>query len=69
MKFHLSRVRLNTQGYTPEGYYYGIGLPLWTWRTDPDTNGYSDSDTFRARDRAAAKALVRAAFPTARFYR
>ena len=64
-KITLRRVRLDSGGYDPQGAYYGIGKPLY-WAADD--SGEFDS-TFRAADRAAAKAKVRQAYPHARFYR
>jgi hypothetical protein len=63
-KWTLQRVRLDRGGYDPGGAYWGIGQPLY-WANDGADDAY-----FRARDRAAAKAYVRANFdPDARFYR
>jgi hypothetical protein len=65
MKFALSRVRLNSQGYDSYGSYWGHGAPLWRVECDA-------CDVFRhirACDRDAAKALVRKLYPDATFYR
>jgi hypothetical protein len=71
-KFYLTRVYVNAGGYTSTGYYYGIGKPLYSF-TSADG---SDGATFRAANRDAAKARVRARIidggfghPTAEFYR
>lgn len=51
MKYNLSRVRLNSGGYTSSGKYYGIGAPLYE-AYNPETG---ESLVFRAADRNAAK--------------
>lgn len=61
----LQRIRLNSQGYTSQGHYYGLDAPLF-WACSPD--GRADH-YFRARNRAAAKEHVRKHFDAAaRFY-
>lgn len=64
-KCSLQRVRLDSGGYDSGEAYWGLGDPLWWCGSD---DGSVDL-FFRARDRAAAKAEVRIAFPDARFYR
>ncbi len=73
-KVTLQRVRLNSGGYTSQGYYFGHGLPLFWYCTDEKhdafTDGYLDG-YFRAESREDAKAKVKA-FPLmseCRFYR
>jgi hypothetical protein len=61
----LRRVRLDCQGYDPNGTYFGIGAPLYWCANDECTIDY----VFRAADRAAAKARVLNDYPNARFYR
>jgi hypothetical protein len=59
-----SRVRLDSGGYDPIGYYYGIPNNLY--------EAYADGVEpfrFRAADRAAAKAYVNNLFPNARYFR
>ena len=63
-KIYLQRVPINSGGYDAGGAYWGLGAPLWEAQ-DQDGNGR----IFRARDRDAAKALIRDDFPGARFYR
>lgn len=63
-KISLRRVYLNSGGYDVHGAYYGTGTPLY-WAAD-DSGDYDV--TFRAADRATAKAIVRKTFPGARFY-
>jgi hypothetical protein len=60
----LVRIRINGGGYDPGGAYWGLGAPLW-YVEDQDGN----SQFFRARDRASAKATVAGRWPGARFYR
>lgn len=63
-RIHLQRVPINSGGYDRGGAYWGIGAPLW-FAQDQDGN----SRFFRARDRDAAKAAIRADFPDAAFFR
>jgi len=63
-KIYLRRIPINSGGYDTFGAYWGLGAPLWEAH-DQDGNGR----IFRARDRAAAKAAIRADFPDAVFYR
>ena len=65
-KFALYRIRLNGGGYTPEGYYFGRGAPLYYYQSDdtPEDNGY-----IRALTRESAKEQVRRYYPKATFYR
>jgi hypothetical protein len=64
-KISLQRVRINSGGYDSGGAYWGVGAPLWWAGSD----GGEYSEWFRARDRQAAKDIVRHAIPGARFYR
>jgi hypothetical protein len=60
-KVTLQRVRLNSQGYTDRGHYYGTGARLYYYFCEDDPWQLSSSDGYlRAPDRAAAKALIRA---------
>jgi hypothetical protein len=59
----LNRVRLDSEGYDPEGTYFGIGEPLYWAATD---DGELDM-TFRAADREAAETAVRLFYPSATF--
>jgi hypothetical protein len=63
-KVTLRRVRLDSGGYDDCGAYWGQGEPLYWAATD---DGRLDQ-TFRASDRADAKATVRETFPLATFY-
>lgn len=55
MKYTLRRVRLNSGGYTSEGYYFGIDLPLYWYCSDSQQyHGY-----VRAYDRYHAKNKIR----------
>jgi hypothetical protein len=53
-KMLLERVRLNREGYTSSGRYYGTGAPLYR-ATSSVTN---ESLEFRAADRTAAKSKL-----------
>lgn len=69
--FTLQRVRINSGGYDSGGSYWGLGAPLYWWSvtiTEGDTVD-DCSGFFRARDRNAAKAHIRASHPKARFFR
>jgi hypothetical protein len=61
---YLRRIRINSGGYDDGGAYWGTGTPLW-WVADQDGN----ANFFRASSRDAAKRLVLADWPEARFYR
>lgn len=63
-KTTLVRIKLNAQGYNGTGVYFGTGMPLY-WYAMPDGNGYIE-DYIRARDREAAKDVVRAKHPLRR---
>jgi hypothetical protein len=63
-KTTLIRIKLNEEGYTSTGVYYGVGEPLY-WYAMPDGKGYIE-DYIRARDRDAAKAQVVARHPMRR---
>jgi hypothetical protein len=64
-KFILYRVRINSGGYTDTGYYYGVGQPVYCFVSADGADGA----VFRAANRDAAKAKLRAIYPTAEFYR
>ncbi len=53
-KIELSQIRLNRQGYTSNGRYYGTGAPLYQAY---NTRNH-ESLEFRAKDRADAKKLI-----------
>jgi hypothetical protein len=64
-KVSLSRVRLDRGGYDSGRAYWGHGQPLfWACSEDCTIEWF-----FRAADRDAARAIVLAKYPTARFYR
>jgi hypothetical protein len=65
LKFTLRKVRLNAQGYTSRGEYYGSGQALYWYCSD---DGYHDNE-LRASSRDNAKAQIRALHKGARFYR
>ena len=60
----LQRIRINNQGYDPQGAYWGTGDPLYWCASDDGTLDW----TFRAASREAAKDKVRETYPDARFY-
>ena len=53
-KIELERKRLNRQGYTSSGQYYGTGAPLFS-AFNPETGQYLE---FRAADRTAAQTTL-----------
>jgi hypothetical protein len=60
-KVTLQRIRLNSGGYTKDGFYYGLGQPLWWYCADEVKHTLAEvSGYFRAVNRTAAKAYVRA---------
>jgi hypothetical protein len=63
-RMYLRRVRIDSGGYDQGGAYWGLGAPLYECQ-DQDGN----TRIFRARDRDAAKAAIRADFPAATFFR
>ena len=61
----LTRVRLNRQGYTSNGSYWGVGAPLFAYESeDGSAYGY-----LRAADRADAKRKLREMYPRAKISR
>lgn len=60
-RYYLRRVHLDSGGYDSGGAYWGHGAPLWHAAA---AEGGGES-FFRAKDRAAAKAAVRADFDAA----
>lgn len=53
-KIEINQLRLNRQGYTSNGRYYGVGDPLFQAY---NTRNH-ESIEFRAKDRAEAKKLI-----------
>jgi len=63
IKTDLRRVRLNRDGEDRQGSYWGYGEPLYYYAyLDPFSNT-EHSDHIRAKDRASAKAIIRAKWP------
>jgi hypothetical protein len=62
MRFYLRKLRINSQGYTPEGFYFGTGLPVYEFESD------GACDYVRAYDRDDAKDAIRRTYPGATFY-
>lgn len=75
-KFELRRVRLNRGGYDEYGRYFGIGQPLYRYAGKVEGMGEDGAPAvftisgkhIRAKDRADAKAQIRAQYRKARFY-
>jgi hypothetical protein len=75
IRYALSRVYLNSQGYDRDGRYYGAGAPLY-WYEAQDvgddtfpTYSRAYNGALRALSRAQAKAQIRAIVPNATFYK
>lgn len=71
-KVALQKVRLNSQGYDSMGAYWGVGQPLYYYfAEDGDEFEITRDGFFRAKDREAAKAYIRARplMSECRFYR
>lgn len=66
MRWTLQHVRLNMGGYDRGGAYWGQGARLY-WAAATGLDGNEVSFYFRAKDREAAKAHVRAKYPHAKF--
>jgi hypothetical protein len=58
MKVSMRKIRLNQGGYDRTGAYWGIGSPLYV-ASCTFADGQEVDYTFRARDRAHAKEIVR----------
>jgi hypothetical protein len=71
MRIYIERVRLDRQGYTKSGQYFGVGAPLFRYSgEDPDAyyeaKKYID-DYIRAASNKEARVKIMAMFPKARF--
>lgn len=64
VKMTLRHIRLNNGGYDGMGCYFGIGQPLYWCASDDGSVDYM----LRASNRNAAKCIVLAKYPNARFY-
>jgi hypothetical protein len=64
-KVTLRRVRIDSQGYDPEGAYFGINNPIYWAATDDGAFDW----VMNAATREEAKAQVRKVIPYARFSR
>jgi hypothetical protein len=58
-KVTLQRVRLNSQGYTSRGQYYGVGARLYWFCCDEPFYPEHREGFLRATSRTSAKAAVR----------
>ena len=63
-KFYLRQIRLDAQGYTAEGEYFGNGEPLYWYGRDGSRGNY-----VRASNREDAKAQILQFMPSAKFCR
>lgn len=68
MKVYLAKVRINRQGYTDAGRYFGVGAPLWEFWSLDDIS-HLGPRFVRAPNREAAKALAKERYPQGRFFR
>lgn len=66
IRLYLAREPLNRGGYTSRGEYFGTGAPLFRVDSADDATVHF---YIRARDRDAAKAIIRVGYPNARFGR
>ena len=69
MKFRLWKVRLNSQGYTDDGVYFGVGQPLYYYESESDSYDGKYYNFFRSFNREWAKERILKAHPDAKFYR
>jgi hypothetical protein len=67
VKVWLRQVRINRQGYSDRGDYYGVGQPLYLAQWDDGEEFHYDY--IRAANRADAKEKVRDKIEGATFYR
>lgn len=51
------RLKVNKDGYTKEGYYYGVGAPVFFWETPK-----GDWGTMRAKGMREAKRAIKEKF-------
>lgn len=65
MKFSLQRIKLNSDGYTSKGTYYGVGAPLY--RAKEVDSGDFDLE-FRASCRAEAREIIKKKYSSATFF-
>lgn len=68
-RMYLTRIPLDRGGYTKGKYprYYGVGAPLFSLEGEDGEPVPGFASEFRAADREAAIARIRAMHPTARF--
>jgi hypothetical protein len=69
MKFYLYRVKLDHQGYTSWGRYFGVGAPLYYYEPVKGSTCHGDHGYLRAHSREEAKNMVATAIPDATFYK
>jgi hypothetical protein len=65
LKFRVYKERINGQGYTRQGFYYGAGAPIY----HAESECGQVFGTWRTYSRDKVKAEVLRLFPNARFYR
>lgn len=66
-RVYVTRERLNSGGYTPQGVYFGIGLPLY-FVQDYDGDCLPFGEYIRAADRDHAVDIAGRMFPAAKIY-
>jgi hypothetical protein len=59
-KIHLSRIRVNRQGYTSDGHYFGVGAQIFTYEILNADGVWVDRPAFRAKNRVEALRTLRA---------
>lgn len=69
MKFYLYRVKLDYQGYTSWGQYFGVGAPLYYFESIEGSTCHGDHGYLRASSLEEAKNMVATAIPDATFYK
>ena len=67
-KTYLAKVRLNSQGYTDSGEYFGAGPPTLYCYQLPESEGDGYRHYIRATSRKEAKSIVLQRHPAAKFY-
>lgn len=75
--FSVTRERLNANGYTSAGRYFGVGAPLYRWSAEvlyTPRDGRKPYTEYtegwqRAASREEVKAYLRRLYPGARFHR
>lgn len=68
MKMYLHRIRIDSQGYDRNGYYFGTGASLYHYENvdDADISGYVRGTTRDAAKQAVAATIAKAIDPDAK---